>query len=155
MLDGALLMLDSSSNGPARGSYVGAMYDAGPLILWVDWYGWPSDLEIPRETTLLTGAGRSGVRKLFEILDRDGRGTDTSRPDSEVAALAMLPLAAKYVARRDDESARSMASMLGVPPSVDPLDGLFEVLSAVSGHAPIRERVRQYLDVVRLFVRDD
>lgn len=50
-LPGALLTLQRADNGPAEDDYVGAMYDLGPLTLWVDWYQWPARLPVPFSTT--------------------------------------------------------------------------------------------------------
>jgi hypothetical protein len=74
-LDDAILTLEVPENGPVGGRYAGAMYDVGPLPLWVDWYDWPAGLPAPSDARLLAGAGEPGHRTLFEALDHHGRAS--------------------------------------------------------------------------------
>ncbi|MEV4894165.1 hypothetical protein AB0K48_32750 [Nonomuraea sp. NPDC055795] len=152
-LDDALLVLEQPSNGPVGGGYVGAMYDIGPLTLWVDWYLWPPGIEVPDDTRLLLGHGTPGNLGLGEALDHLGRGRPGPMPDPALFSLAMLPLAAKFIARGQGEAALAMTTMLGAPPDLDPLDGLMTVLSRIAGHATVRDRVERYLQVVSTLVR--
>lgn len=145
----ALLTLEMPGNGPVGGGYVGAMYDVGPLPLWVDWYSWPLGAPIPREARLVAGVGVVGSLDLGETLEAVGRGTPGAAPDPEVFALAMLPLAAKYLARGELEKAAAMASMLDAPSDLETGAGLFAVLSRITGHEEAVAAVRRYLDVVR------
>jgi len=149
VLGQTLLTLEMPDNGPVGGRYVGAMYDVGPLPLWVDWYWWPSGAPIPRESRLLAGAGTAGSLDLSETLELVGRGLPGPAPDPGVFALAMLPLAAKYIARGDLEKAAAMASMLNAPSDVGVGAGLSVVLSRVEGHQAATAAVRRYLEVVR------
>lgn len=149
VLDETLLTLEMPDNGPVGGGYVGAMYDVGPLPLWVDWYWWPSGAPIPRESRLLAGAGAAGSLDLSETLELMGRGLPGPAPDPDVFALAMLPLAAKHIARGDLEKAAAMASMLNAPSDVGIGAGLSVVLSRVEGHDTVSAAVRRYLEVVR------
>jgi hypothetical protein len=148
-LDETLLTLELPGNGPVGGGYVGAMYDVGPLPLWVDWYLWPSGAPIPREARLLAGAGTAGSLDLSETLELVGRGLSGPAPDPNVFALAMLPLAAKHIARGDLEKAAAMAAMLNAPSDVGVGAGLSVVLSRVEGHETATAAVRRYLEVVR------
>jgi hypothetical protein len=77
-----------------------------------------------------------------------GRGAAGPPPDPEVFALAMLPLAAKYVARSDQATASAMTAMLGAAAGVEPLAALKGVLSGIRGHAEPRHLVGRYLQVV-------
>jgi hypothetical protein len=149
VLDGTLLTLEMPANGPAGGGYVGAMYDVGHLPLWVDWYWWPSGAPIPRESRLLAGAGTAGSLDLSETLDLVGRGLPGPAPDPDVFALAMLPLAAKHIARGDFEKAAEMASMLNAPSDIAVGARLSAVLSRVEGHETASAAVRRYLEIVR------
>ncbi|WP_132210679.1 hypothetical protein [Kribbella steppae] len=149
VLGETLLTLEMPDNGPVDGGYVGAMYDVGPLPLWVDWYWWPSGAPLPRESRLLAGAGTAGSLDLSETLELVGRGLPGPAPDPDVFALAMLPLAAKHVARGDLAKAAAMASMLNAPSDVGVGAGLSVVLSRVEGHQAASDAVRRYLDVVR------
>lgn len=144
----ALLTLERADNGPATGGYVGAMYDLDPLTLWVDWYLWPADLPVPRDARLLRGQGAQGDLDLKQALDDAGRGTLETPPGPDVFALAMLPLAAKYVARPDPDAAAAMAAMLGAPSHLDPLESLAVVLSRIQSQPTLRDRVGNYLQVV-------
>lgn len=149
VLDETLLTLEMPDNGPVGGGYVGAMYDVGPLPLWVDWYQWPSGAPVPRDSRLLAGAGVAGSLDLSETLELVGRGLPGPAPDPDVFALAMLPLAAKHIARGDMEKAAAMASMLGAPSDVGVGPGLSVVLSRVEGHKTAAAAVHRYLEVVR------
>jgi hypothetical protein len=148
VLDDTLLTLEMPGNGPVGGGYVGAMYDVGRLPLWVDWYQWPSDAPLPRDARLLAGAGVPGSLDLSETLELVGRGLAGPAPDPDVFALAMLPLAAKHIARGDLEKAAAMASMLKAPTDVGIGAGLSVVLSPVEGHETASAAVRRYLEVV-------
>lgn len=149
LLDETLLTLEMPDNGPAGGGYVGAMYDVGLLPLWVDWYRWPSGAPIPRESRLLAGTGTAGSLDLSETLELVGRGLPGPAPDPNAFALAMLPLAAKHIARGDLDKAAAMASMLNAPSDVGVGAGLSVVLSRVEGHETASAVVRRYLEVVR------
>ncbi|MEU4194371.1 nucleotidyltransferase domain-containing protein [Kribbella sp. NPDC026611] len=149
VLDETLLTLDMPANGPAGGGYVGAMYDVGTLPLWVDWYLWPPGAPIPRESRLLAGAATAGNLGLSETLELMGRGLPGPAPDPDVFALAMLPLAAKHIARGDLDKAAEMAAMLNAPSDVEVGAGLSVVLSRVEGHKTASAAVRRYLEVVR------
>ncbi|MDX6251295.1 MAG: hypothetical protein QOF10_4655 [Kribbellaceae bacterium] len=145
-LDDALLTIELPENGPAGGGYVGAMYDAGDLPLWVDWYEWPSTAPIPTGSRLLAGSGTVGSLDLADTLALVGRGVPGPAPDPDTFTLAMLPSAAKFIARDDLDKATAMAAMLGATPGVE---GLYAVLSRIEGHETARARVARYLDVVK------
>ncbi|MDI6105121.1 nucleotidyltransferase domain-containing protein [Actinoplanes sp. NEAU-A12] len=146
-LGDAILTLEVPRNGPAGGRYVGAMYDIGPLPLWVDWYSWPASLPAPRDARLLSGHGNTGCRTLFESLDHHGRGPGTAT-DPATFALAMLPLTAKFIARGEHSAAAGMAAMLGITDQAPLVDGLRDLLAATPGNAVVRTRIARVLDVV-------
>lgn len=148
LLDDALVTTDNPGNGPIGGGHVGALYDVGQLTLWVDWYLWPADQPVPSDARLLRGQGNQGIFDLSESLNRIGRGCPRPHPDRDAFALAMLPLAAKFVARGAADKAAALAAMLGAPPDTDALDGLRSVFSAISGHDETRILVDRYLQVV-------
>lgn len=152
LLDGALVTTDNPGNGPIGGGHVGALHalgpSTGPLTLWVDWYLWPAHESVPSDTRLLRGTGSQGAHDLSASLDRIGRGRPRPHPDRAAFALAMLPLAAKFVARGMNDKAAAMAAMLGASPDLAPLDGLRAVLSSIDGHDATRELVDRYLRVV-------
>ncbi|TCC61213.1 hypothetical protein E0H73_18390 [Kribbella pittospori] len=125
------------------------MYDVESLPLWVDWYWWPPGAPIPRKSRLVAGAGAAGSLDLGETLELVGRGLPGAAPDPNVFALAMLPLAAKYLARGDLEKAAAMAAMLDAPTDVGVGAGLSAVLSRVEGHEDASPVVARYLEVVR------
>jgi hypothetical protein len=155
VLDECLLSFAMPQNGPADGGYVGAMYELESLPLWGDWYLWPPGTPVPRESRLLAGAGPSGELDLSATLDVVGRGQPGPPPDPDVFALAMLPLAAKHLARGDTEKAEAMASMLNAGTNRGPGAGLSAVLAQVEGHAPARAAVRRYLEVVKAIAGPD
>lgn len=118
-LSGARLSFENTWNGPADGRHVGAMYPLAELTLWIDWYRWPADAALPRGSRRLAGAqGRAGDLDLLQALDSLGRGAPGEPVDPDVSALAMLPLAAKFVASGAADKAESMARMLGADADV-------------------------------------
>jgi hypothetical protein len=144
-----LLTLEMPGNGPAGGGYVGAMYDVGPLPLWVDWYWWPPGAPLPREARRLAGTGTAGSLDLAQTLELIGRGQPGPAPEPDVFALAMLPLAAKHLARGNVEKAAAMAAMPNAPTDVELGARLSVVLSRIEGHAQAVAAVRRYLKVAR------
>jgi len=147
-LGDALLTLEVPHNGPIGGRYVGAMYDIGPLPLWVDWYSWPADLPAPRDCRLLSGHGHVVSRTLFESLDYCGRGSQIPHEDPATFTLAMLPLAATFVVRGQTSAAVDMSAMLGAPAHDSVLDGLREILATAPAKASVHSLVARVLDVV-------
>lgn len=143
----AALVLDNPANGPEGGGYIGAAYLTGPLPVWVDWYVWPADLPVPVEARLLAGEGRRGELGLFDALDQHGRGTARAESDPNMFALAMIPIAAKYVARGELETVAGMVAMLGGDPRTDPVACLRELLRATDGPPLLAERVGRTIEV--------
>ncbi|MEV6521965.1 hypothetical protein AB0M43_08505 [Longispora sp. NPDC051575] len=140
---GAALRVVNPTNGLAGHGYVGEAHLAGPLVQWIDWYPWPVDLPSPAGARLLTGDGPRGELTLKECLDGYGRGRGAERPDRDTFALAMIPLAAKYVARGLSDDAAGMVEMLGGDPDGDPIAELRALIPA----GPVAGRVALTLDV--------
>ena len=107
----------------------------------------------PRDARLLRGHEDQGISDLSESLDRIGRGRPRPHRDRDAFALAMLPLAAKFIARGVNDKAASMAAMLGAPPDMAALDGLRAIFSSISGHDKTRILVDRYLQVVEALTR--
>ncbi|WP_405058752.1 hypothetical protein OG474_39310 [Kribbella sp. NBC_01505] len=147
-LAGSLLTIEMPANGPAGGGYLGALYDVAGLPLWVDWYLWPRDAVIPREARLLTGTGERGALDLGGTLDQLGRGEPGTPPAPELFALAMLPLAAKHLARGNLETAGSIATMLGAPIENGIGAALADVLAKLGAGHPAAALVERHLEVV-------
>ncbi|WP_018350282.1 hypothetical protein [Longispora albida] len=143
---GAALRVINPANGLDGYGYVGEAHLTGPLLHWIDWYPWPADLPAPADALLLTGTGEPGELDLVQSLDTYTRGTGTERPDADTFALAMIPIAAKYVARGDTDDAAGMVEMLGGDPEADPVTELRALVPA-GAPADIAERVHLTLDV--------
>ena len=147
------LVLDNPANGPAGGGYTGAAYMAGPLLVWVDWYLWPEDLPVPAEAKPLAGDGHRGGLSLSDALDRHGRGQAHAQSDPDMFALAMIPIAAKFLARGRLEASAGMVAMLGGDPSSEPVTALQSLLHGIDGPAPLVERVARIIDVAQAVSR--
>ncbi|GAB3923907.1 hypothetical protein GCM10029976_014830 [Kribbella albertanoniae] len=148
-LAGSLLTIDLPANGPAGGGYLGAMYEVAGLPLWVDWYLWPRQAAIPREARPLAGTGTQGPRDLSATLDHLGCGEPGPPPDPQAFALAMLPLAAKHLARGNLAAAAGMIAMLGGAVDDNNIaDALYDVLAQVGGNHPAVSLVHRQLAVV-------
>lgn len=140
-----MLTLPVSHNGPLGGGYIGAMYDVGPIPLWVDWYAWPTELPVPSGARLLSGRGVAGTHTLFEALDCYGRGPYVESP-REAFTLAMLPIIAKFVARSDRHAAETMARMLDID-TTSIIDGLGKKLATIEADPVIRDRISRHIEV--------
>ena len=147
------LTLVNPANGPVGGGHTGAAYLTGPLLVWVDWYAWPAGLPAPAEARLLAGRGPQSELPLAETLDRYGRGASPTRFDQDGFALAMMPIAAKYVARGNADAVAGMLTMLGAGTGPDPADSLRALLQTTSGPAPLVERIANTIDVAEALSR--
>lgn len=143
----AALTVDYPPNGPVGGGYQGAAHLTGPLLVWVDWYTWPVGAPVPVEARLLTGEDRPRDLQLTETLDRLGRGEPPDSVDPNASALAMIPIAAKFLARGRDADAAGMAGMLDGRTDGDPLTRLRERLAAADGPPALVERIALTLQV--------
>ncbi|WP_412537700.1 hypothetical protein R8Z50_17695 [Longispora sp. K20-0274] len=94
----------------------------------------------------LAGAGRRGELTLGESLDRYGRGRAPGGRIRTRFALAMIPLAAKYVARGALDDAAGMVGMLGGDPGGD-LIGELRALIPTGADAVVAGRVGLTLEV--------
>ncbi|GIG66060.1 hypothetical protein [Phytomonospora endophytica] len=150
LLDEAALTMDYPPNGPAEGGYTGAAHLTGPLLVWVDWYTWPADTPVPVEARLLTGEDRPGDLPLTPALDRLGRGATPKSVDPDTSALAMIPIAAKFLARGRDGDAAGMAGMLNGRTDGDPLTRLRERLAAIGGPPSLTARITLTLQVAEV-----
>jgi hypothetical protein len=149
----AALVLDNPANGPTGGGYTGAAYLTGPLLVWVDAYAWPADLPVPVEAKLLAGQGYRGDLPLFAALDQHGRGPAPTQWDPDTFALAMIPIAAKYVARGKPDQAAGMVAMLAGDAGNDSIADLRALLQATDGPGPLIERVARMIDIAETLRR--
>jgi predicted nucleotidyltransferase len=136
--------IDARRNAPAGATSIGSLYIRSGLPVGVDWYvypismaAWPDDCAIRRGADAAPPAGVS-------FADWNGRGprqAPLDEPASVQAAdrLTMVPIAAKYVARRS-ESAVPMIQFLGARTPTgaprDQLDALRERVAELSGECP-------------------
>ncbi|WP_203931260.1 hypothetical protein [Virgisporangium ochraceum] len=62
----------------------------------------------------------------------------------------MLPLTAKFIARRQPSNAARMAQMLGVTGHMPLVDGLRDLLASTPGSTAVHARIACALDVVSI-----
>ncbi|GAA0587082.1 nucleotidyltransferase domain-containing protein [Kribbella sandramycini] len=148
LIGDAVLTLDVPSNGPAGGGYLGAMYVVDDLPLWVDWYLWPAAAPIPGEARLLAGIGTPGALDLSATLDHVGRGAPGRPADLTTFALAMLPLAAKNLARGNLSAAGTLAALLGATPGSPLGPALYDVLGRLDADPSTVAVIRRHLNLV-------
>jgi hypothetical protein len=117
--------IDARHNGP-RGTWaVSAQYVVDELPLWVDWHvhpvsraSWPSDSAVLFERRVITRTPAT-----FTTYLNDGErepATAKSLDDEQAMRLALVPIAAKQIARRSPEAVRTIAFLCG--PTVDQHD---------------------------------
>ena len=117
---GEVLVAIDAPNGPAGGAYLGVAYAVGELPLWVDWYLWPlstarrpsdaralierADLPPPAAKPHAALLQQSRAAAPQAVVDRFADPVDFT--------VAMVPIAAKYIARRQPQKARELLWLL-------------------------------------------
>jgi hypothetical protein len=117
---GEVLVAIDAPNAPAGGAYLGVAYAVGELPLWVDWYVWPrSTARRPNDARVLIERAEppppvtephaaliehSRVAAPHAVVDRFAAPVDFT--------VAMVPIAAKYIARRQPQEARELLRLL-------------------------------------------
>jgi Nucleotidyltransferase domain len=112
--------VDARHNGPVGTRAVSAQYVVDGLPLWVDWHvhpmsraSWPSDSTVLFERRAI---GRTPAT--FTAYLNHGeheRATAKTSADEAAMRLALIPIAAKQVARRSPDAAQTIAFLGGVP----------------------------------------
>jgi hypothetical protein len=117
---GEVLVAIDGPNASAGGGYLGVAYALGELPLWVDWYLWPrSTARRPSDALVLIERGEllppatephaaliqdSRVAAPHAVVDRFADPVDFT--------VAMVPIAAKYIARRQPQEANELLGLL-------------------------------------------
>jgi hypothetical protein len=117
---GEVLVAIDAPNAPAGGAYLGVAYAVGELPLWVDWYLWPrsaarrpSDARVLIERAELPPPATKPHAALLQhsraaaphaVVDRFADPVDFT--------VAMVPIAAKYIARRQPQEANKLLGLL-------------------------------------------
>jgi hypothetical protein len=117
---GEVLVAIDAPNAPAGGAYLGVAYAIGELPLWVDWYLWPlSTARRPSDARVLIERAElpPPATKPHEALIQHSRATDPHAVQDRFAdpvdfAVAMVPIAAKYIARRQPQEASELLGLL-------------------------------------------
>ncbi len=116
---GEVLVAIDAPNAPAGGAYFGVAYAAGDLPLWVDWYLWPlSNARRPNDArVLIERAALLPATEPHAALIQHSRAADPQAVQDLVAdpvdfAVAMVPVAAKYIARGQPQKAAELLRLL-------------------------------------------
>jgi hypothetical protein len=117
---GEVLVAIDAPNGPAGGAYLGVAYAVGELPLWVDWYLWPlSTARRPSDAWVLIerAALPPPATKPHAALIQHSRAADPQAVHDRFAdpvdfTVAMVPIAAKYIARRQPREAEELLRLL-------------------------------------------
>lgn len=116
-LGNPLLLLEAPQNAPPNGAYLHALYSGEAGLYQVDWYWQPqSRARIPQEVRLLFD--RAGMLSSDLPPTETAFGPRTHQERAKAATeranffWAMLPLAAKKIARREPWEALSMTQMV-------------------------------------------
>ena len=117
---GEVLVAIDAPNAPAGGAYLGVAYAVGELPLWVDWYLWPlSTARRPKDARVLIE--RAGLpppaTEPHAALIQHSRAADPQAVHDLVAdpvdfTVAMVPIAAKYIARGQPREANELLGLL-------------------------------------------
>jgi len=117
---GEVLVAIDAPNGPAGGAYVGVAYAVDDLPLWVDWYIWPlSTARRPSDARVLIERADlpPPATKPHGALIQQSRAADPQAVHDRFAdpvdfTVAMVPIAAKYIARGQPQEARELLRLL-------------------------------------------
>jgi hypothetical protein len=117
---GEVLVAIDAPNAPAGGVYLGVAYALGELPLWVDWYVWPlSTARRPSDARVLVERAElppPALKPHAALLQRsraaDPRAVHDRFADPVDFTVAMLPIAAKYIARRQPREASELLRLL-------------------------------------------
>jgi hypothetical protein len=144
---GEVLVAIDAPNAPAGGAYLGVAYAAGDLPLWVDWYVWPlstarrpNDARVLIERAALPPATTPHAALLQHSRAADPQAVHDLFADPVDVAVAMVPIAAKYIARGQPREANKLLGVLDrdVPNGL----GVGEQLSALRRILQRAERTR-------------
>jgi hypothetical protein len=117
---GDVLVAIDAPNAPAGGAYLGVAYAVGDLPLWVDWYLWPlSTARRPSDARVLVERAElpPPAAKPHAALIQQSRAADPHAVVDRFAdpvdfSVAMVPIAAKYIARRRPREASELLRLL-------------------------------------------
>jgi hypothetical protein len=117
---GEVLVAIDGPNAPAGGAYLGVAYAVGELPLWVDWYIWPlSTARRPGDARVLIERAElpPPAAKSHAALLQDSRAAHPQAVQDRFAdpvdfTVAMVPIAAKFIARRQPREARELLRLL-------------------------------------------
>jgi hypothetical protein len=117
---GEVLVAIDAPNAPAGGAYLGVAYAVGELPLWVDWYLWPrSAARRPSDALVLIERAELAppATKPHAALLQDSRAAVPHAVVDRFAdpvdfTVAMVPIAAKYIARRQPVEASELLRLL-------------------------------------------
>lgn len=117
---GEVLVAIDAPNAPAGGAYLGVAYAAGDLPLWVDWYLWPlSTARRPNDARVLIEraalpppAAEPHAALLQRSRAADPQAVHDLFADPVDFTVAMVPVAAKYIARGQPREANKLLGLL-------------------------------------------
>jgi hypothetical protein len=117
---GDVLVAIDAPNAPAGGAYLGVAYAVGELPLWVDWYVWPrSTARLPSDArvlferaVVLPSAAEPHAALIAQSRQADPQAVHDLFADPVDFAVAMVPIAAKYIARRQPREADKLLRLL-------------------------------------------
>ena len=146
---GEVLVAIDAPNGPAGGAYLGVAYAIDELPLWVDWYIWPlSTARRPSDARVLIERADppAPATKPHGALIQHSRAADPQAVHDRFAdpvdfTVAMVPIAAKYIARRQPQEARELLRLLdrdapGALGVREQLSALRRILKRTEGERP-------------------
>jgi predicted nucleotidyltransferase len=153
----AVVVFDSPWNAPRDGAQVNALYDIGGLWpLYVDWDLWPrhhggiaADVRVLFDDVGLPAF--PGALDAFRTWERGGRPAPTEVFRAR-ARLAMFPIVAKCLVRRDDERARRMLANLLARDVGTGTRALLDAFTDLRASIDADARVRRMFDQVHACV---
>jgi hypothetical protein len=152
------VFIDARRNAPDTAMSAGTLHVESGLPVGVDWYvypraiaAWPADCAVQRES--------AGIRRVSEVFaEWNGRGPrgaprHTSPTVERQARLAMVPIAAKYIARGSERAAPLLASLHAQCEHTDPAEmvaALERLVDQVASSSPahVVAAIRRYLAYV-------
>jgi hypothetical protein len=149
--------IDARHNGPRGTRAVSAQYVVNGLPLWVDWHvhpvsraSWPSDSAVLFERRAI-GPTSATFTTYLNQGEREP-ATAKSAADEQAMRLALVPIAAKQVARRSPEAIHTITFLGGPPvPASDhraQVAALHQLLDKLEGHPESLTAAHAYLDLL-------
>lgn len=132
------LFIDARRNVPVGAMSASTVHVTSGLPVWVDWYVYPHAMAAWPSDSLVRRGGEAVSHVDLAFRDWNGRGhrqapLDVSAEARQLAHIAMVPIAGKYVARRSSAAQPMIEFLTGEAASAHPEAQLTQLRALVGG----------------------